>query len=157
MRRVRPDDAAAVATLTVAAYQPYLHGPHDPYVARLRAVESRDAQAQVWVAEHEGVLAGTVTWCPAGSSLREIARDDEGEFRMLAVAPSMRGRGIGTTLVGHCVRLARAGGLSGMVLSTLPDQVLAHPLYAGLGFVREPTRDWSPVTGIDLLAYTLRL
>lgn len=156
VRRFRTPDAEAVATLTVAAYEAYLAGPQDPYLARLRDVATRSSEADVWVAEHEGVLAGTVTWCPLGSPWREIGRDDEGEFRMLAVAPAMQRRGVARVLVEHCFALAREAGMSGMVLSTLTEQAKAHPLYASLGFERAPDRDWSPVPGVDLLAYALR-
>ena len=33
----------------------------------------------------------------------------------------------------------------------------AHRLYERAGFVRLPERDWSPVPGVNLLVYGLRL
>jgi hypothetical protein len=33
--------------------------------------------------------------------------------------------------------------------------VAAHRIYARLGFVRDPARDWSPVPGVALLAFEL--
>jgi hypothetical protein len=33
----------------------------------------------------------------------------------------------------------------------------AHRIYERLGFTRIPERDWSPVPGVDLLAYRLDL
>ena len=53
-------------------------------------------------ADDDRVL-GSVTFCPAGSTWREIAWDDEGEFRMLAVAADARGRGVGEALVRACL------------------------------------------------------
>ena len=33
----------------------------------------------------------------------------------------------------------------------------AHRIYERLGFVRLPTRDWSPIAGVDLYAFALDL
>jgi hypothetical protein len=33
----------------------------------------------------------------------------------------------------------------------------AHRIYERLGFRRAPERDWSPVPGVDLMAFALRL
>jgi hypothetical protein len=33
----------------------------------------------------------------------------------------------------------------------------AHRIYEGLGFVRDPARDWSPLPGIELLVFELAL
>ena len=68
-------------------------GPDDPYVARLRDTAARDRDAELWVAVRAttATLLGCVTFCPPGSPWRELAREDEGEFRMLAVAPGRAG------------------------------------------------------------------
>jgi GNAT superfamily N-acetyltransferase len=69
------------------------------------------AAAEVWVAELAGRLVGTVTWCPPGSQYREIAsRDDQAEFRMLAVDPTVRRQGVARALVDACLARARADG-----------------------------------------------
>lgn len=156
VRRLRAGDAAAVGALTVAAYAPHLAGRDDPYAARLRDVAGRDREAPVWVAERGGVLAGTVTWCPVGSPWREVGRPDEGEFRVLAVDPAQQGHGVARSLVTHCRGLAEDEGLRGLALSSLPGQVAAHRLYTSLGFERDPVRDFTPVPGVDLLAFALR-
>ncbi|MBZ5734289.1 GNAT family N-acetyltransferase [Nocardioides sp. TRM66260-LWL] len=152
VRRVRPDDHAAVGALIVAAYEPHLLGPDDPYRARLADVARRDAEAEVWVAEDaDGAPLGSVTLCLPGSPWREAAHEHEGEFRMLAVAPSAQGRGVARRLVTAVLDRCAAEGLSGVVLSTLAQQRAAHRLYASLGFVRAPQRDHSPAPGVDLL------
>jgi GNAT superfamily N-acetyltransferase len=102
-------------------------------------------------------VLGTVTFCPDGSRYREIARADEAEFRMLAVRPDAQGRGIGRALIEACVDRARAQGFRALVLSTPAGAALPHRLYESMGFVREPARDWSPVPGVDLIAYSLAL
>ncbi|MDT9593709.1 GNAT family N-acetyltransferase [Nocardioides zeae] len=159
VRPLRAEDAgevAAVGELTVRAYAPFLLGREDPYADRLRDVATRAREAEVWVAELDGVAVGSVTWCPDGSPWREVGRDDEGEFRMLAVDPAHQGRGVARALVAQCLDLARAEGRGGVALCSLPEQTGAHALYAGVGFERDPERDWSPVPGVALRAFALR-
>ena len=88
-----------------------------------------------------------MTFCPVGSPYREIGRDDEGEFRMLAVSPAARGRGVGQALVELCLRRARELGYAGIRMSTMDRMTSAHRVYERLGFVRAPQDDWSPVPG----------
>jgi GNAT superfamily N-acetyltransferase len=102
-------------------------------------------------------VLGTVTFCPDGSRYREIARADEAEFRMLAVRPDAQGRGIGRALTVACIERARAHGFRALVLSTPAGAAVPHRLYESMGFVRVPARDWSPVPGVDLIAYSLAL
>ena len=70
---------------------------------------------------------------------------------MLAVARSARGRGVGEALVRACVERARATrGRAGAWCSP-PSAAWhgAHRIYARLGFVRTPERDWTPIAGPD--------
>ncbi|HSF35434.1 MAG TPA: GNAT family N-acetyltransferase [Nocardioides sp.] len=153
VRRIRPEEHAAAGEVCVAAYDPLLTGAEDDYRDRLRDVATRDAQAEVWVAALDDRVVGVVTYCPPGSPWREIGRDDEGEFRMLAVHPAAQGSGAGTALARLCEERARVDGATGMALSSLATMAAAHRIYARLGYVRDPGRDWSPVAGVDLLAF----
>ncbi len=161
LRRVRPDELEAAGDVCVAAYDPLLTGAEDDYRDRLHDVATRDAQAEVWVAvrgeEGHDRVVGVVTYCPPGSPWREIGRDDEGEFRMLAVDPSAQGSGAGTALARLCEERAREHGAAGMALSSLATMAAAHRRYTRLGYTREPDRDWSPVPGVDLLAFSKTL
>ncbi len=157
VRRIRPDEHAAAGDVCVAAYDPLLTGAEDDYRERLHDVATRDAQAEVWVAALDDRVVGVVTYCPPGSPWREIGRDDEGEFRMLAVDPSAQGSGAGTALARLCEERAREHGAAGMALSSLATMAAAHRIYTRLGYTREPDRDWSPVPGVDLLAFSKTL
>lgn len=158
VRRATPTDYPAAGSVTLAAYEPFLQGPEDDYAARLVDAASRDAEAELWVAESaDGELLGCVTVCPPGSPWREIARDDEGEFRMLAVSPVAQGRGVGRLLVAHVLDRFRADGATAVALSSLSEMTTAHGLYERLGFTRLPERDWHPLPGVDLIAYRLEL
>ncbi len=144
-----------MGAVTLAAYEPFLTGAEDHYRERLSDVERRDREAEIWVAtpDEEETILGNVTVCPSGSSWREISRDDEGEFRMLAVAPSAQGRGVGLALAEMVVERFRSEGARGIALSSLASMVGAHRVYDRLGFRRAPERDWSPAPGVQLLAF----
>jgi ribosomal protein S18 acetylase RimI-like enzyme len=157
LRRARREELPALGELTVAAYADFTLGPADPYVERLRDTASRDAQGELWVAVDGDELLGCVTWCPPGSPWRELAGEHEGEFRMLAVDPAARGRGAGAALAALCEERARAHGATAMVLSSLPEMTHAHRIYDRLGYRRDPSRDWDPVPGVHLVAFTKEL
>jgi ribosomal protein S18 acetylase RimI-like enzyme len=155
IRRARHEDLVAVGDLTVAAYDDFLDGPDDPYVDHLRNAEARFLDAELWVAveEDDRQVLGSVTSCPEGSPWREIGADDEGEFRMLAVAPQAQGRGVGDALVRFCLDRFREVGCTAVVLSSLAEMSTAHRIYERLGFERAPERDWEPYPGVSLIAY----
>jgi ribosomal protein S18 acetylase RimI-like enzyme len=161
VRPAHTSELAAVGDLTVAAYVADGFVTSDEgYTAALRDAVTRAREAEVYVAEvldAPGVVAGTVTFCPDGSAWRELASDGEGEFRMLAVDPAFRGRGLAAALVGTCLERSRELGYSAVVLSSLPEQVTAHRVYERLGFRRTPELDWSPTDDVLLLAFRLDL
>lgn len=153
LRRARADEVDEVGRLTVLAYADFTLGPDDPYVGQLADASSRHREAELWVAADDDGLLGTVTSCPPGSPWRELAGEHEGEFRMLAVHPRARGRGVGRALASLCEDRARAQDASAMVLSSLAEMRAAHRVYGHLGYSRLPDRDWSPVPGVHLLAF----
>jgi ribosomal protein S18 acetylase RimI-like enzyme len=131
-------------------------GPSDGYATKLADTTQRAREAEVWVAVEGEHVLGSVTFVLPGSPYREIAHDDEGEFRMLAVDPDARGRGVGKTLVELCLRRSRELGYAGVRMSTMDRMTSAHRVYERLGFTRVPDDDWSPEPGVALLAYGLR-
>ena len=155
------DELAAVGALTVAAYAAdgYLRGAEDGYAEQLRAAAERAREAELAVAvdETDRSLLGTVTYCRSGTPWAEVSRPGEAEFRMLAVAPEARGRGVGAALAGWCLERARADSCTGVVLSTLPMMHAAHRLYERMGFVRTPDQDWWPTPDVLLITYALVL
>jgi len=158
IRFAAPAEFPAVAELCVAAYLPFVAGDHH-YLAVLRDVARRASEAQLLVAAdpNDGRVLGTVTLVPDGGPLGEIAGPYEAEFRMLAVDPAAQGRGVGTALLRRVLDDSRRRGSEGVVCSSLPEMRAAHRIYRRLGFRREPDRDWSPVPGVDLLAFAIAL
>jgi ribosomal protein S18 acetylase RimI-like enzyme len=158
IRRARPDELDAVGQLTVDAYVDGGVIPADaPYLRFLGDAAHRHAEAELWVAVDGRGVVGTVTLVEPGSSLCEIAGDGEAEIRSLAVAPTASGEGIGEALTRHVVDRGRELGLGSIVLSSSTTMHAAHRLYERLGFTRLPGRDWSPVPGVQLVAYVLPL
>ena len=154
IRLAEPGDFPQVADLCVAAYAPLMHGdPH--YVATLRDVARRAAEAVLLVAVDGSQVLGTVTFVPDGGALGEIAGPEEAEFRMLAVGPAAQGRGVGKALLDRVLDDSRRGGKAGVVCSSLPVMRAAHHIYERVGFERVPERDWSPVPGVELLAFAV--
>lgn len=157
IRRVRPEECERVGGISVAANLQFL-SPDDDYVTLLRDAARRDREAEVWVAVDEfDEPLGSVTICPPGSPWRELARDGEGEFRMLAVHPDAQGRGVGRLLVQHVLDTCRDRGDRAVVLSSLERMRAAHRVYERLGFVRRPDLDWDPIEGVHLIAYAADL
>jgi ribosomal protein S18 acetylase RimI-like enzyme len=156
IRCAAPAEFPAVAELCVAAYTPFVAGDHG-YLAVLRDVARRASEAEllVAVAPDDGRPLGTVTFVPDGGPLGEIAGPHEAEFRMLAVDPAAHGRGVGTALLRRVLDDSRRRGNDGVVCSSLPEMRAAHRIYQRLGFRRVPERDWSPVPGVDLLAFAI--
>jgi ribosomal protein S18 acetylase RimI-like enzyme len=161
VRPAHTDELAVIGDLTAEAYvADGFVAADDGYVERLRDAMTRAREAEVYVAtlaDLPDVVVGTVTFCPQGSAWSELAQPAEGEFRMLAVAPAARRRGVAEALVSVCVERSRELGYTAVVLSSLPEQQTAHRLYERLGFRRTPDRDWSPDEGVDLLAFRLDL
>jgi ribosomal protein S18 acetylase RimI-like enzyme len=156
-RRARPGDLENVGEVTVAAYAEVAGGNTSGYVRHLRDAATRDREAELWVVTPDDTdeILGTVTITPPGSPWREVSRDGEGEFRMLAVSPQARGAGVGAALVDLVVERFRADGATAIVMSTLAAMRSAQRIYGRAGFVRDPDRDWSPAPGIDLITYRL--
>jgi GNAT superfamily N-acetyltransferase len=157
IREARSEELGEIGLLTGEVYvgEGYI-ATSDAYVHELADAARRAVGAELWAAVEDGQVLGTVTFCPVGSAYREIAHDDEGEFRMLAVAKQARGRGVGQSLVQHCVDRSRALGYAGVRMSTMDKMTDAHRVYERLGFTRSPDDDWSPTPGVLLLAYSLR-
>jgi ribosomal protein S18 acetylase RimI-like enzyme len=158
IRFAAPAEYPAVAELCVAAYLPFVAGDHH-YLAVLRDVARRASEAHLLVAAdpNDGRVLGTVTLVPDGGPLGEIAGPYEAEFRMLAVDPAAQGLGVGTALLRRVLDDSRRRGNEGVVCSSLPEMRAAHRIYQRLGFRRVPERDWSPVPGVELLAFAISL
>lgn len=100
-----------------------------------------------------GQLAGAVLHLHVRGPMGQVAVADEREFRLLAVDPEHRGKGIGRALVQACVERAVLDGASGMALWSQPSMVAAHSLYESMDFVRRADRDQDDPRGFKRLVF----
>jgi ribosomal protein S18 acetylase RimI-like enzyme len=162
VRLAREDELPAVGEVTFEAYRAngYLAGREDGrYARKLRDARPRFEETELLVAvDDEDTVLGTVAIALPGTSWRELGGSpDELEFRMLAVSPAARGRGVGEALTRRVLERATELGCRAVVLSSSKLMHAAHRLYERLGFYRTPDLDWSPETNVLLIAYRLDL
>ena len=86
----------------------------------------KPGREQCWIAEIDGVLAGSVFLTDEG--------DGTARLRLLYVEPFARRRGIGDTLVETCIGFARETGYARLTLWTHTVLESARRLYAHHGF-----------------------
>ena len=148
LRLAVPDEFEAIGELREAAYS-HDYEISDNYRATLRDVTARGAEQEVWVAldRYTGQLLGTVTVPRPGGRISELGQDGELDFRLLAVAPAARRRGIGRLLVEHVIALAAERGAARVVMNSGPQMTGAHQLYYAMGFARLTERETRTVDG----------
>lgn len=145
IRAATPTDYPAIADLTYTAYVKAGHiAAADPYVEDLTNMTAR--APHLFVAEVDGHVAGSVNIAAPGSSLTEVAHDNELEFRMLAVHPAFQGRGVGRALVEFVLDYARTHNLTQVAMTTMASMTTAQAMYTSMGFQRAPERDWNLYT-----------
>lgn len=164
IREARPEEHGALGGLMVAVYSSLagFPGPRDqPAYYDMLTHIGRLAErpgARLLVAVAEGHLLGGVVhfsdmaqYGSGGTATRE--RNASG-FRLLAVSPAARGRGVGEALVCRCLALAREAGHGQVIIHTTAAMKVAWGLYEKLGFVRSPDLDFQqgtlPVFGFRL-------
>jgi GNAT superfamily N-acetyltransferase len=156
VRPAREDELDAAGAVVAEAYltEPGM-GPHDSYLEHIRDARGRADDTDVLVAvDGSGAILGCVSYVRDHTSpFAEVEHDGEAGFRMLGVAPSARGRGVGTALVEACLARARAAGKIAVAITSGDGWEASHRVYARLGFVRAPDRDFDPVPGVSLIAW----
>ncbi|WP_067544823.1 GNAT family N-acetyltransferase [Nocardia crassostreae] len=158
IRQATPEEYGAVGALTVYVYvgEGYIN-PQSDYVPELADTDTRAETARILVAVHEGRIVGSLTLATPGTPFADIARPGELEFRMLAVAKSARGLGVGSALVRHVIDTARAESFDAVVLTTMPLMKDARRMYDRLGFTHVPERDWLTMAGTPLTVMRMPL
>ena len=162
LRAPLPSELDDVGAVMVAAYVQFM--PPDPppmwreYEAEIRDVRSRLDEATLIVAEDAGRLIGAVTYYPDAPRESHVPWPATwAAFRLLAVHPDARGRGIGRQLTEECIRRARLAGRSAIGLHTTDLMQVARTMYERMGFERVPELDFRPSPTFHVMAYRLSL
>ncbi len=137
-------------------HQVYVNGGYttDQQAAAFMVRERFENQCETIVAVHDdGRVWGAVLFLNEASSIRQLAQAGEREFRLLGVAETARGQGVGQSLVQACIDRAHAAGAASLVLWTQPKMLAAQRLYERLGFERWPSRDQADERGFTRLVY----
>ncbi len=133
LRSHRPGDMGMVVHLEGAGYVEQLGWDEsfEALVARIVAdfLDNFDAaRERCWIAEMDGQHVGHIFL------VRHPERADTAKLRLLYVDPAARGMSLGATLVGECVRFARAVGNKKITLWTQSILKAAHRIYETAGF-----------------------
>jgi putative acetyltransferase len=132
------DDAAVAALIRGVMPEFAASGPgfalQDAELAAM--AESYGApRSAYFVVEQEGEIVGGAGVAPLAGAPFEVC-----ELRKMYFLPEMRGQGVGTVLLRHCLRAARGFGYQTCYLETLSSMDAARHLYEKAGFraLREP-------------------
>ena len=131
-RDLRPGDYGAIIEMHGRIYARE-YGNDSSFEAMVAGSVTRAAvrgfpreRERLWVVEHEGAFAGS------------LALTDEdgvtGMIRWVLLAPPVRGRGLGRTLVSDAVAEARELGYERLELETFSDLTTAAAIYRSHGF-----------------------
>jgi ribosomal protein S18 acetylase RimI-like enzyme len=140
LRAYRPEDLEPIKRLTVESFGGVtieenveaalgtLNG-HDWRWRKARHIDD-DVAANptgIFVAEHDGKLAGYIT--------TRIDREaGKGRIPNLAVVAEFRGQGLGRRLIEHALDYFRAEGLEYAVIETMAQNAVGQHLYPACGF-----------------------
>jgi GNAT superfamily N-acetyltransferase len=158
IRPIHPEEHRTLGELTVEAYRALEGAQLGSYADELADVSTRARSAHILVAVEDGAVLGGVTFVPGPDNpYAEQLREGEVGIRMLAVAPSAQGRGVGRALSVACIDRARDRRARQVALHSTPWMKAAHQLYESLGFVRAPDRDLQVSPDVLLLSFVLGL
>jgi GNAT superfamily N-acetyltransferase len=163
LRPARSADRPTIADLTMRSYGEYA-AVMEPgaWLALEQALHdslSDDTGVTRIIAELDDRIVGSVAlYDPGAAHYTGLASETAWpEVRLVAVDPSVRGRGVARALVLECVRRARAAGATTLGLHTSQSMHAARRLYEQLGFLRDPDHDFQPPGGELVEGYRLRL
>ena len=164
IREAREDEFDVLGRLMVTVYAGLAGFPgpaeqpryYDMLAHIGRMAEKPGAKLLVAVADSE-VLGGVVHFSDMaqyGSGGSATGERNASGFRLLAVGPEARGRGIGRALVQGCIDLAKEAGQGQVILHSAEAMKVAWGMYERLGFERSPDLDFLqgelPVFGFRL-------
>lgn len=174
LRDARASDRDAIEAVTLSAFQEYAASKSNRWedyrqgilaalaavqpATQIKGVHARQLSKACCRAEQRdyrlgcSIRRGTVIAIP-GSAPITLSWP---EVRLLAVAPSARGQGVGAALMQECMQRARHSGARALALHTADIKNAAmRRLYERMGFQRAPELDFEPTPGVRAKGYLL--
>jgi GNAT superfamily N-acetyltransferase len=164
IRSAAEADRPAIREVTFAAYDEYrVSMPPEGwrmYAANISSTLDSVDPAHCILAVEKGRVVGSVLLTPAnaqtyGSEAAHVAAYPE--VRLLAVAPTERGHGVGQALMDECARRARAMGATHLSLHSFQSMKAALRMYERMGFQRTPETDFRPAPDWLVMGFRLSL
>jgi ribosomal protein S18 acetylase RimI-like enzyme len=155
IRRHTVADRDAVNAVARAAFAQYARDYEDwpTFIEGIGRMADLAKDADVLVAEQDGVIAGAVAHVGPGRPRAAFFPPAWSVIRMLVVDPRRRGQGAGRALVAGCLRLALDAGAPAVGLHTSPVMASALRMYEAIGFARDS--DLPPIRGVPYGRYVL--
>ena len=166
VRNARPEEFEEIGALMVQVYSqlegfPKISEQPDYYkmLANVGALTNNPGTALLVAVNDENSIAGAVVYFNEmkyyGSGGTATREENAAGFRLLAVDPAIRGKGIGKLLANECIKKARENKLGQVIIHTTMAMQTAWRMYEQMGFKRSEDLDFSqqgfPVFGFRLL------
>lgn len=162
IREAKKNEFYLLKEQRLSSYQPYEEVLSPEHWGMLKATlaSPNDQQpgVEVFVAEIDGHIAGSVVLFPAESKAYEwdTKTIEYPEIRLLAVSADFRSRGVGKALVEHCIDISKIRRQKFVGLHTGSFMKNAIALYQKMGFQRVDSLDFIPLDdGIVVKAFRL--
>lgn len=162
IREAKKNEFYLLKQQRLSSYKPYEEELSPKHWGMLKANVSSDTDqqpgAEVFIAEINGQIAGSVVLFPAGSNAYEWSTEmlDYPEIRLLAVSTDFRSQGVGKALVEHCIDICKIRKQKMIGLHTGSFMKHAIDLYEKMGFERVASLDFIPLDdGIVVKAFRL--
>ena len=88
----------------------------------------------IFIAEEDNIIVGTLTLL-----INQIPTGQKAWIEDVVVDSSLRGKGIGKSLIQHAIEFAKRKGIAKIDLTSRPERVAANELYKKLGFEKRDT------------------
>lgn len=167
IREAQPSEYSQLGELMVAVYS-QLEGFPSPdeipvYYNTLRNVGefTKSPKVKLFIAVSDAgkvdgglVYFGDMSSYGAGEETTKTQK--AGAFRLLAVNPNTRGKGLGKLLIEACFSQARAEGFKHLVIHSTKFMMIAWKMYERMGFVRFPEIDFEK-SGVQVFGFRYTL
>jgi GNAT superfamily N-acetyltransferase len=165
IRNAKPEEFSKIGKLMVQVYSqlegfPKEHEQPNYYklLADVGSLTIKPAVELLVAVSDDGTLAGAVVYFGDmkyyGSGGTATQENDAAGFRLLAVSPVFRGKGIGKILTHACIEKAKKDNQHQLIIHTTKAMQTAWHMYEAIGFKRSEDLDFMqgelPVYGFRL-------